>query len=84
MRILLQDPRKKLFFRHRSVWTSDPNAAFEFREVRELFEFVQDQGLHDAQAVLVFENPRRCEVVPLDSKENWGSKPNGSGSLPTR
>ncbi|HWX22580.1 MAG TPA: hypothetical protein VN578_21975 [Candidatus Binatia bacterium] len=67
MKILLQDLRKKLFFRHHRVWTSNPDAAFEFREAQDLFKFVEEHGLRDVQAVLVFENPPRCEVVPLDS-----------------
>lgn len=66
MRILLQDVRKKLFFRHGSVWTSNPEAAFEFREAHELFKFVEQQGLRGVQAVLVFDNPRRYEPVALD------------------
>lgn len=66
MKILLRDARKKLFFRQRRVWTSDPEAAFDFREANELFNFVKEKSLHEVQAVLVFDNPRRCEVVPLD------------------
>jgi len=68
MRILLQDVRKKLFFRHRAVWTSNPDAAFEFREAHELFQFVKEHGLRDVQAVLVLDNPSRVEVVPLEQK----------------
>jgi hypothetical protein len=67
MRILLRDARKKLFFRQRRVWTSDPEAAFDFREANELFSFVREKSLNEVQAVLVFDNPRRCEVVPLES-----------------
>jgi hypothetical protein len=66
MRVLLQDSRKKLFFRHRSVWTSNPDAAFDFREAHELLEFVKSQGLRDVQAVLALENPPRYEPVELD------------------
>ena len=66
MRILLQDSRKKLFFRHRSVWTCNPEVAFDFREAHELLEFVRAQGLRDVQAVLVLENPLRYEPVELD------------------
>lgn len=66
MKILLQDARKKLYFRYGRVWTSDPEAAFEFRDSQELFVFVQEHDLQDVQAVLVLENPRRYEVVPLE------------------
>jgi hypothetical protein len=65
MRILLQDLRKKLFFRRQAVWTSNPDAAFDFREAHELFQFVEEQGLQNVQAVLILENPPRREVVPL-------------------
>lgn len=65
MKILLRDARKKLFFRQRRVWTSNPDAAFDFREAQELYDFVRERALNEVQAVLVFENPYRCEVVPL-------------------
>lgn len=74
MKILLRDARKKLFFRQRRVWTSDPEAAFDFREANELFSFVKERALNEVQAVLVFENPRRCEIVPLDSSRNEETK----------
>jgi len=67
MKILLRDSRKKLFFRQRRVWTSDPEAAFDFHEAQELYNFVKDRALNEVQAVLVFDNPYRCEVVPLNS-----------------
>jgi hypothetical protein len=67
MKILLRDARKKLFFRQRRVWTSDPEAAFDFREAQDIYNFVKERALNEVQAVLVFENPYRCEVVPLNS-----------------
>ena len=69
MKILLRDARKKLFFRQRRVWTSDPEAAFDFREAQDLYNFVRERALNEVQAVLVFENPYRCEVVPLNSSD---------------
>ena len=69
MKILLRDARKKLFFRQRRVWTSDPEAAFDFLEAQELYNFVKERALNEVQAVLVFDNPYRCEVVPLNPSE---------------
>ncbi len=65
MRILLLDTRKKLYFRHSHVWTANAEAAFDFHETQELFKFVERQSLANVQAVLVLDNPRRCEVVPI-------------------
>ena len=67
MRILLRDSRKRLYFRYGHVWTSNAEAAFDFQQPQEFFKFVADRQLRSVEAVLVFENPRRLEVVALES-----------------
>ena len=65
MKILLQNTHSQLFFRYGSVWTSDPAAAYDFRNPQAVFELVQRESLGDVQLVVRFENPERYEVVAL-------------------
>jgi hypothetical protein len=73
MKILLRDARKRLYFRRGPVWTSNPEAAFDFQQAQELFQFVARRQLRDVEVVLILENPHRLEVVALESVEspNW-------------
>ena len=66
MKILLQNTQSQLFFRYGSVWTSSPEAAFDFRTPQAVFEHVQREGLGQVQLVVRLENPERYEVVPLE------------------
>jgi hypothetical protein len=70
MKILLRDSRKRLYFRHGRVWTSKPELAFEFQQAQELFQFVARRQLSGVEAVLILENPRRLEIVALESVES--------------
>ncbi len=63
MKILLQNAHSQLFFRYGSVWTSSPEAAYDFRTPQAVFEHVQRESLGDVQLVIRFENPERYEVV---------------------
>jgi len=69
MRILLRDSRKRLYFRHGPVWTSNPDAAFDFEHWQDLFCFVSERRLAGMEAVLMLDNPRRMESVPLDARD---------------
>ena len=66
MKILLQNTQSQLFFRYGSVWTSSPEAAFDFRTPQAVFEHVQRERLGQVQLVVRLENPERYEVVPLE------------------
>jgi len=66
MKILLQNTHSQLFFRYGSVWTSSPEAAFDFRTPQAVFEHVQRERLGDVQLVVRLENPERYEIVPLE------------------
>ena len=65
MKILLQNTQSQLFFRYGSVWTSNPEVAYDFRTPQAVFDLVQRERLGDVQVVVRFENPERYEVVPL-------------------
>ena len=67
MKILLQNAQNRLFFRYSGVWTSSPEAAFDFRTPQAVFEFVERESLGQVQLVVKLENPERYEVVPLES-----------------
>jgi hypothetical protein len=66
MKILLQNTHSQLFFRYGSVWTSNPEVAYDFRSPQAVFEHVQRESLGDVQLVVRFENPERYEIVPLE------------------
>jgi hypothetical protein len=66
MRILLQNVRNKLFFRAGDVWTSNPNAAFDFQQAHAVYDFVSDHQLEDVQLVVNFASPLQYEVVPIE------------------
>jgi hypothetical protein len=66
MRILLQHARNKLYFRSGNIWTSNPDAAFDFQHSQDLYEFVETNNLQDVQLVVKFANPLQFEVVPIE------------------
>ena len=70
MKILLRDARKRLYFRHGRVWTSNLEVAFDFQQAQELFQFVAHRQLMGVEAVLLLDNPHRLEVVSLESVES--------------
>jgi len=70
MKILLRDARKRLYFRHGQVWTSNPEVAFDFQQAQDLFQFVARRQLSGVEAVLFLDNPHRLEVVSLESVES--------------
>ena len=65
MRILLQNVRNKLFFRSEEIWTSDPDAAFDFQRSQDLYDYVEKHQLDAMQLVVKFANPLQYEVVPI-------------------
>ena len=65
MRILLQNPRTKLYFCLLDMWTANPKAAFDFRHSRRALDFVNKEGLKEVQLVVNFDDPQWDEVVPL-------------------
>jgi len=67
MKLLLQGVHTKLFFRSGNIWTSNPEAAFDFQFSPGLSEFLDRHHLRDVQLVVKFEQPPRYEVVPLES-----------------
>lgn len=67
MRILLQNVRSKLFFRGGDVWTSDPEAAFDFQRSQDLYDHVGQNHLEDVQLVVKFSSPLQFEVVPIEA-----------------
>ena len=66
MKILLQSVLNRLYFRRPGVWTADPEAAHDFERSQAVFDFVDQQNLHDVQLVVKVESPLRLEVVPLE------------------
>ena len=66
MKILLQDARNNLYFRCGNFWTSNPETAFDFRQTRNLFDFVQQNHLQHVQVVVASENFKYWEVLPLE------------------
>jgi hypothetical protein len=66
MKILLQSVLNRLYFRRPGVWTADPNTAHDFERSQAVFDFVDQQNLHDVQLVVKAEAPSRFEVVPLE------------------
>ena len=73
MRILLQNVRNKLFFRSGEIWTSDPDAAFDFQRSQDLYDFVEKNQLQDMQLVVKFANPLQYEVVPIEVSVERGT-----------
>ena len=47
MKILLQSVLNRLYFRRPGVWTADPNVAHDFEESQAVFDFVDQQNLHE-------------------------------------
>jgi hypothetical protein len=66
MKILLQSLLNRLYLRRPGVWTADPDAAHDFERSQAVFDFVEQQDLHDVQLVVKVESPARLEVVPLE------------------
>jgi hypothetical protein len=66
MKILLQSVLNRLYLRRPGVWTADPEAAYDFERSEAVFDFVDQQNLHDVQLVVKVESPMRLEVVPLE------------------
>jgi hypothetical protein len=66
MKLLLQNVLNQLYFRRPGVWTADADAAHDFERAQAVFEYVDDQNLHDVQIVVKVEGPERLEVVPLE------------------
>jgi hypothetical protein len=66
MKLLLQNVLNHLYFRRPGVWTADADVAHDFEHSQALFEFVDQQNLHDVQIVVKVEEPARLEVVPLE------------------
>lgn len=66
MKLLLQSVLNHLYFRRPGVWTADASAAHDFEHSQAVFEYVDQQNLHDVQIVVRVEEPERLEVVPLE------------------
>ena len=66
MKILLQSVLNRLYFRRPGVWTADPNVAHDFEESQAVFDFVDQQNLHDVQLVVKVESRSGVEIVPLE------------------
>ena len=66
MKILLQSVLNRLYFRRPGVWTADPNMAHDFEHSQAVFDFVDQQNLHDVQLVVKVEDSAGLEVVPLE------------------
>lgn len=66
MKILLQSVLNGLYFRRLGVWTADPEVAHDFERSEAVFDFVDQQSLHDVQLVVKVESPSRLEVVPIE------------------
>jgi len=66
MKILLQSVLNRLYLRRPGVWTANPEAAHDLERSEAVFDFVDQQNLHDVQLVVKVESPSRLEVVPLE------------------
>jgi hypothetical protein len=66
MKILLQSVLNQLYLRRPGVWTANPENAHDFERSQAVFDFVDQQNLHDVQLVVKVEAPSRLEVVPLE------------------
>jgi hypothetical protein len=66
MKILLQHVPSQLFYGRANVWTSDPEAAMDFKHSEALFDFVEAYNLHNVQLVAECDHPQRYEIVPLE------------------
>ena len=67
MKMLLQDSRNQFYFCCPCIWTSNPENAFDFENSETFFKFMDAIDMHDVQLVVKFENPDRCEVIPLET-----------------
>jgi len=65
MKILLQDPKTKLYFSCLGVWTENPNLAYQFRHPDQAFAFVRSNKLSDLQFVVKFDDPQWRELLPM-------------------
>ena len=65
MKMLLQDTRNQFYYCCPHIWTSNPENAFDFQNSDTFFKFYDAVELRDVQLVVKFENPQRCEVIPL-------------------
>ena len=66
MKILLQSVLNQMYLRRPGVWTSNLEAAHDFECSKAVFDYIDQQHLHDVQLVVKVENPNRLEVVPLE------------------
>ena len=66
MKILLQSLLNRLYFRRPGVWTANPEAAHDFERSQAVFDFVDQQNLHDVQLVVKIDYPPRLEAVPFE------------------
>jgi len=64
MKILLQDPKTKLYLSCLGVWTENPKLAYQFRHSDQAFSFVRNNKLTDLQFVVNFDGPQWREILP--------------------
>jgi len=66
MKILLQNVLTRMYFRRPGVWTANSQAAHDFIHAQAVFDFVDEQNMHDVQLVVKVEETSGLEIVPLE------------------
>jgi hypothetical protein len=66
MKILLQNVLNRMYFRRPGVWTADSASAHDFKDAQAVFDFVEEQNMHDVQLVVKVGDTCGLEIVPLE------------------
>lgn len=65
MKVLIQNPLTLSYLQAPGRWTSDINAALNFKDSSSAFLFCAEQGLYDSQVALRFPNQRYDVEIPV-------------------